>query len=123
MPKDYLKRIAARFDTTARNGSEASVLRDIAGCMRDFLHSEVPPQVSASLITMTYVCDNRFRVRNGNADWVDVAYGVYQTDDKGDLAVPPNGEITFTTDSTGTTRLSLSGKVIQSKANLRTACP
>jgi hypothetical protein len=119
LPADYAARVYATAGRVANATAAPESLRLLARCVRGF----VPPAIVATTIRLTYLCGNRFRVRNANADWADVRYDVYRTDDAADLTVPPFGEIVLTTARAGTTRLFYAGQLIQTKANGGAACP
>jgi hypothetical protein len=122
LPADYATRAHAAAGRVANATAAPASLRLVASCVRGALRAFVPPTIVPSTIRLTYLCGNRFRVRNPNADWADVRYDVYRTDDGGDLTVPPNGEIVFTTERTGTTRLFYAGRLVQTKANGGATC-
>ena len=79
-------------------------------------------------IRLTYICGNRFRVRNPNDTEVTVIWDVYEKSEKGTLVLPPRlegveySETLFETQNKGTVRLFLDGKVIETKANGGTVC-
>ena len=79
-------------------------------------------------IRLTYMCGNRFRVRNPNDTEVTVIWDVYEKSEKGTLVLPPRlegveySETLFETQNKGTVRLFLDGKVIETKANGGTVC-
>lgn len=78
---------------------------------------------SAKTVTLTYICGNRFRVRNPLSNTVLVHWDVHHTSDSGTLTLAPrpsNGlysETFFTTHATGTTRLFFEGTLIQTAKN------
>jgi N-acetylneuraminic acid mutarotase len=95
-----------------------------------------PSDVSALLtnteakqLRLTYMCGNRFRVRNPFLSTEPVTWDVYNTTDTATISLPgrhPNAQYSetfFTTTITGTVRLKYNGIVVQTKANGNFACP
>jgi hypothetical protein len=79
-------------------------------------------------VTLTYICGNRFRVRNRSSVWGSFRYDVYGTNERRDVSVPVSvsptvaSEVFFTTANTGTVRLFWKGQLLQTKANGGTVC-
>jgi hypothetical protein len=79
--------------------------------------------ITTSGMVLTYMCANRFRVRNPNDAVVTVTWDVAGTSEQGTLSLParPLGsgfsESFFETVATGTVRLFYNGTQIQVKAN------
>jgi hypothetical protein len=94
----------------------------------DYFLSLNPPLDIAG-IRLTYICGNKFRVRNPNAAVVPVTWDVYNKNESGNLDLPPKtagqpySETFFTTLNKGTVRLFYTGQLIQTKANGGAACP
>jgi hypothetical protein len=82
-----------------------------------------PATITTSGMILTYICGNRFRVRNPNDALVPVTWDVAGAGESGALSLParPLGsgfsEIFFETVATGTVRLFYEGSQIQVKAN------
>jgi hypothetical protein len=80
-------------------------------------------------IRLTYICANRFRVRNYNDVEVAARWDVYRTSDSGRVTLPPRAggsayaEVFFETAVRGTTRLFVGSTLVQTKANGGTVCP
>lgn len=94
----------------------------------DYLQSLNPPLDIAG-IRLTYICGNKFRVRNPNGTAVPVSWDVYNKNEAGTLTLPPKvtgqpySESFFTTVNKGTVRLFHTGQLIQTKANGGAVCP
>ena len=86
-------------------------------------------QSVVSGIRLTYICGNKFRVRNPSGVTVPVSWDVYQKNETGSLTLPPRAtgqlysETFFTTVNKGTVRLFHEGQLIQTKANGGAVCP
>jgi hypothetical protein len=121
LPPDFAQQafMAAKQVATSNASTE---VRLVAQCVQEIYSAFVPPDVDPSLLRLTYLCGNKFRVRNANPDWADVRYEVANTDDDGEYEVPPDGEITIETGSTGLTLLYYDDKVVQKARNRRVAC-
>src|SRR6266850_4958852 len=69
--------------------------------------------INTSKIALAYVCDNQFRVTNGNPSALTVSYTVVNTTEQGTVNLPakPKGagpsETMFVTQNTGTVELYL----------------
>jgi hypothetical protein len=80
-------------------------------------------------IRLTYICANRFRVRNYNDVEVAARWDVYRTSDSGRVTLPPRAggsayaEVFFETAVRGTTRLFVGSTLVQTKANGGAVCP
>jgi hypothetical protein len=83
---------------------------------------------SAAKVTLTYICGNKFRVRNPLGDSLLVHWDVYSTTDSGSIVLPAKqaggsySESFFTTRIRGTTRLFWQGNLIATKANGGAQC-
>ena len=121
LPVEHAQQAFAAAKQVANSSAPADV-RLVARCVKEAYAAFVPPDVNPSLLRLTYVCGNKFRVQNPNADWADVRYDVEGTDDSGEHEVPPNGEITIETVKKGTTRLYYNGQLVQSLSNGGTTC-
>lgn len=100
-------------------------VRAAAGRVRRYAEYATAPKP-----TLTYVCRTKFRIRSSSTLDTFVEYGVAGTGETGRVAVArrePNASYTdtfFATDGYGTVNIfSLSGELIASAANNRTACP
>jgi hypothetical protein len=123
MSTDYLTQIAARADSTANDAAEPQVLRDLAACVRGALVLDVPNVLSPSSLTLAYVCGTKYTVQNSGKSWARLTYDVQGTTDEGSFGAAPNATTTFRTTETGTTRIYLSGQLVQSVANTQIPCP
>lgn len=87
-----------------------------------------PAVITTSGMILTYICANRFRVRNPNDAVVTVTWDVFGTSETGTLTMPARplgsgfGESFFETVATGTVRLFYNGSQIQVKANGGAVC-
>lgn len=120
---DSSARVASALDVVRKSASAPAGLRTLAQCARDMLREPIPIRVAPQSIKLTYICGNRYRVRNTSDEWVGVSFDVYQTPERGELTVGPGAEVFFTTLLNGTVRLHYGGALIQTKANGRTTCP
>jgi hypothetical protein len=108
------------------------IVRSAAYCARTALNTSFPFPINTSLVTLTFVCGDKFRVHNGNVERAELTWNSYH--------VPPNARTTATvltrgftavdgntngyirTDSIATARLYYHGQLIQTRANAGTAC-
>jgi hypothetical protein len=115
----------------------AVALAAIAGCREVSAEDREPtllaPAVNlsnaqADSIRLTYLCGNRWRVRNPIADTATVTFDVYGTTERGTIVLPPrpvgqpHSEITFVTVNRGTTRLFYRTRLVQTKAHGGSTC-
>lgn len=115
------------------NASDDGVVRSAAYCLRRALHYSTPYPVNTSLITLTYVCSDLFKVHNSNPDPVPLSWNTYHVPPNARTTAPiltsgqiwgtPNGDMTFRTDSIATARLYYGTTLIQTRANGGTGCP
>lgn len=84
--------------------------------------------VPANTVTLTYMCGNRFRLRNRSSVWGAFTYDVYGTAERRTIDVPVSvaptvaSEIFFTTKARGTVRVFWQNRLLQTKANGGTVC-
>lgn len=121
LPADYLARIASTTEA-AMFGNYSAVVKDLASCIRTTIAHEYPERVPTSAITLTYVCDNKFRVSNAGVFSIDVTYSVNNTTETGDLVVSPGGHTEFDTEMSGLVLLTYMGQVIRERANGGVPC-
>ncbi len=118
--------------TVYRAAGDDPVVRSAAFCVRQALHSSTDYPVNPSLITLSFVCGDRFRIHNGNAEVVPVTWNSYHVPasarspttilTSGGLSVAPNADAFFRTDSIATARLYYRTTLLQTRANGGTAC-
>lgn len=120
---DHLAAVSAGHTSGGPVNDNAYWLLTASGeAARDFI--DVPG------IRLTYICGNRFRLRNPNYASIQVTYDVYRTSESSSLLLPgrtadqqPYTESFFTTTNRGTVRVFFNGQLIQTKANGGTTCP
>ena len=84
--------------------------------------------VPAGTVTLTYMCGNRFRLRNRSSVWGAFTYDVYGTAERRTIDVPVSvsptvaSEIFFTTKARGTVRVFWQNRLLQTKANGGKVC-
>jgi hypothetical protein len=84
--------------------------------------------INGSKITLSYVCDNKFRATNANQSAATVTYKVVSTAEQGTLTLPakPKGgspsATDFVTQNTGTVELYVGTALIASRANDGVPC-
>lgn len=122
MPTDYLTTIASTADQIAHNGTESAVLRDFASCVRTSVSHKVPRTVSPSDLTVTYVCGNKFHIRNSSYNHAMAKYRVENTTLTEDIAIPENGSVDVWTNTPGALIVSIGGTNLSPVANGATAC-
>ncbi len=89
----------------------------------DYIISISPPPVNTALINLSYVCGNKFKVRNLNTVAVPLTWNVINGSETGAVTVPaklPNGEpgsVFITTVEKRTLRLYYNGQLIATVAN------
>lgn len=121
LPPDYLKQIVDAMRVAESDGSATQSVRGAALCWRKHLEMYLPA-LPANL-RLTYICGNRFRVRNTNTRPVSVTADVYGTTYRTSFVVPNGVDYYFTMLKKGTTRLFLDGALVQTKANGGVQCP
>lgn len=95
----------------------------------DYILSISPPPVNTALITLGYVCGNKFKVRNRNPVAVPLTWDLINHPQTGSLTVPamaPGGEpgsAFITTIEKRTLRLYYNGQRIATVANGNKTCP
>lgn len=118
--------------TLSIKGLAALALVLLASCNEVPTDPQSPPAVasaaSSPAILLTYMCGNKFRLRNTYDTAAVVTYDVYKTSEQGTLTLPPKpaaspySETFFTATNTGTVRVFANGILIQTKANGGKAC-
>ena len=84
--------------------------------------------VPAGTVTLTYMCGNRFRLRNRSSVWGAFTYDVYGTAERQTIDMPVSvsptvgSEMFFTTKARGTVRVFWQNRLLQTKANGGTVC-
>jgi subtilisin family serine protease len=92
------------------------------------LFNVVLPGGDTLRLTLTYMCGNRWRLRNPHAQALDVTWDVFRTTARGALTLPARIEGTafsetfFETPVVGTTRVFYSGRLVQTKAHGNRGC-
>lgn len=101
--------------------------RRLLGANADFVARR---NTTTSGIVLTYICGNRFRVRNPNPYVVPMRYDVYGTSEASSIELPPRqpgtsfSETFFSTTHQGTVRLYFGEILVQTKANGgKATCP
>jgi len=95
----------------------------------DYIISISPPPVNTSLITLTYVCGNKFKVRNANPVAVPLTWNLINHTQTGALTVPAisaggePGSGFIITQEKRTVRLYYTGQLIRTTPNGSAACP
>jgi hypothetical protein len=125
LPAEYGEQIATVTEGIWFDPNEPVVIRDLARCVRVGVRDLVPETVDPELIELSYVCGNRFAVKNLHPKfWAKVTYRVLGTTEAATFSVRPGGQIrVFNTLDTGTVDLSYLGQVIQTVENAGVACP
>ncbi|HYC32213.1 MAG TPA: hypothetical protein VEB59_07975, partial [Gemmatimonadales bacterium] len=107
----------------------------LAACQQDSVPTAEPTAAAPALvvdpetITLTYVCANRYSVRNTGPIEATVTYVVVGTSESGQLTLPApvspatHTDTPLTTQSTGTVQLLLEGTVIEEVPNGARSCP
>ena len=98
------------------------VIRDLAGCVSDYVAFDAPPSVDPQLITLDYVCGNKFRVGNAGVKSVRVSYLGFRAQDGGGLYVPANSEAFVVAQCECALDLFYQGRLIRSALNGGTMC-
>ncbi|MDZ4865241.1 MAG: hypothetical protein SGJ01_17615 [Gemmatimonadota bacterium] len=95
----------------------------------DYILSISPPPVNTSLITLSYVCGNKFKVRNSNPVAVPLTWNLINHTQTGALTIPAiaaggvPGSGFIITQEKRTVRLSYTGQLIRTTPNGNTVCP
>lgn len=114
--------------TRAPTGAVSPRLRETARCLMStalLAGGRVP--VDPQRVQLTYLCGNRFRIRNSNPHRVSVVVDVDGTTERDVLPVPgafadPFLDVEFLTIERGTVRMFLDGRQIDVKANGNRPC-
>jgi len=89
----------------------------------DYIISISPPPVNTALINLSYVCGNKFKVRNLNTVAVPLTWNVVNGSETGSVTVPAKsqggepGSVFITTIEKRTLRLYYNGQLIATVAN------
>lgn len=128
-----LQQMMAGASAVYHNANDDPVVRSAAFCLRTSLHHSTAYPVNTSLITLSYVCSDQFKVHNTNPEAVPLSWNSYHVPPNtrtvapiltsGQIQAPPNGDMTFRTDSIATARLYYGTTLIQTRANGGTSCP
>jgi hypothetical protein len=124
----FLSTVLIASTALYRSAQNSTRVRYLANCLWHQTRRQVTPSIQASDIQLTYLCGNRFRIRNRNFVPVRLSWDVYNTTDRSEIVVRGTGLVTppydqnFTTSIRGTTRLLLNGTQIQTKANGGSTC-
>jgi hypothetical protein len=121
LPVDILNQALTAMRLAEADGAASQSVRGAARCWRISLEQDVPP--IGSKILLTYICGNRFRVRNTNTAPAKVSTDVYGTTEKHAMIVYPGYDYFFGNLKKGTVRLFFKGQLVQTKANGGTTCP
>jgi hypothetical protein len=122
-------RIIRTFADLSLQTSPPSVQHAARGALR--ASAKDLPQltpVPAGTITLTYMCGNRFRIRNRSSVEGDFTYDVYGTPERGTVWVRASrstsvaSEILFQTRNKGTVRVFWQNQLLQTKANGGSTC-
>jgi hypothetical protein len=117
LPSGYLQQLGkALLDLSTAQGTPDLVAK-FANCTRPVMSGAIADAVPASMISLSYICGNRYRVENQNTESVKVSWGVSGKRTKAAIVVPPKGEKTFTTQQQGPTTLYYQGEEVQTAAN------
>jgi hypothetical protein len=98
------------------------LLQAFVACVRPVMRDAIADAVPTSLLRLSHLCENNFRVENGSSEGVQVSVQGIGTEDRSDLWVPPKGARTITMEKPGTAALYYRGKLIQTAENRRREC-
>lgn len=119
---DSARLVGGALDRVRKDPTDNQHVRNWASCARGVLSDIIPITVDPFLIELTYVCENRFRVRNGGDEWIQVVYEVSPRD-RGGLTVGPGASVVFTTIERGIVHLTYMEHEVAAIANQGTRCP
>lgn len=125
LPADYLAQITQTMQAVENDGSASTRVRADAHCWRTTLAERAPPDPSK--IQLSYVCNQRFRVRSTNPSLVTLTGDVtgataLSPKEPFGFTVGPGVDFFFQTSVNGTVRLFLNGALIATAVNGGTAC-
>jgi hypothetical protein len=120
LPADALSQAISAFAIVERDAAATPSVHGAAHCWRVELERTVPPV--GQKILLTYVCGNKFRLRNTNTALVRVAVDVYGTTERHSYFVAPGIDQFVKLLKRGTTRVFFNGQLVQAKANGNKAC-
>lgn len=123
LPSDYLAQMAATLDSIVFRPGENAVIRDLAGCVRMAIKSQVPLSVPPSAITLTYVCGTQYRAANSSSRSASLRYRLQGTSEDLGLFVPANATQDFLTLKAGPVEVLQNGALIGTVKNGGTGCP
>jgi hypothetical protein len=121
LPNDVFGRVLNSVRRVANKASAMPRVQRLANCWQGQLELQVP--VSNGQIQLTYVCENKFRVHNGNTADVIVRYAVLLTTESSDLTVLGGEDLVFETGLTGSVQLTYNGAILDTKSNTNKKCP
>jgi hypothetical protein len=114
--------IATALGAVSADATEPPVIRDFARCLGGFW-SDVPQVVNTSLITVAYVCGQKYKVTNASPFRVTVGFQLFHSAERGELSVPANGEEFIVTHNPYGFDLLYQGQIIGQAQNGLTGCP
>jgi hypothetical protein len=120
LPSDYLNQLLSTMQSVEAATAYPNDIRGAARCWRLLLERDVPPV--GSKLLLTYMCNNRFRVRNSNTASAAVSADVYGTTEILRFTVQPREDFFIEMAHKGTVRLFFRGGLVQTKANGGKAC-
>jgi hypothetical protein len=122
LASNYREQIANAARVVYKNPSQPASVVAAARCTMAVMNGRVLPDVTTSLLTLTYVCGNTFRLNNANPDAADVRYTV-ETTETAILHVPAGKSFTFFTTKLGSVHLAYRGTEFATVSNDKTTCP
>lgn len=123
LPADHERRAARVIDGIRYANGEPTLVQNLARCSRSLISTEIPPQVDVSKIRLDYVCGNSFRIQNHTPEFLILSYTVAGIGEAEDVTARSGGGWTsFTTDTTGTVKLTYDGQVVATVANTGKSC-
>jgi hypothetical protein len=114
---------ATVLDPMRESTSMPANLHAIAGCVRQVVNPEIPPQIDArGRVTLHYVCGRRYTVHNGTHLTLPLAGDVPTTGERFTLTIFPGADHSFAVATVNAVQLSLNGTVLASATNGGVVC-
>ena len=114
LPSDATDRIVTAMAGVVMSDAKPRV-RLAAKCWQNLLERNAG--VDIRKISVTYVCENRFQIRNGNTATVGLRYVVGEKLDQGEFSVNGKSSYALDVDGIGTVRIYLGQSLISARTN------
>lgn len=122
LPSAYFEQFGKALLQLLSAPATPAMVRKFAECARPVARETIADAIPASSIRLSYVCDNRFRIKNKSIEDIRVTWRTQRDSDQGDVDLPSKGQVVFTTERPDSTSLYHRGKLVQTVANENEPC-